>query len=284
MVIEGDGRKDGMRLFSDNSVDAIISDHPWLDPKSNKGGNQNFTSDYDCFRYELSDFEEKARVLKPGHFLVEILPEENASNFEYLYQIKKMAEQAGLYYYTKIPWKKGNVVSNTGRKSKNVEDVCFFAKGRQARSLRPDAKKILSGEKDARMSGTSYMLPTAFTSEEEEPLLDIKEFDCQPPSKKERIHQAEKPVSLRNLILEAITLPGEVVIDQYAGSGSSGESILYKKRIGILFEILHSNIVNIASRLGAKNVLKLTELMDEQPKREEKSLNKPKVVEQLAFL
>ena len=36
--------------------------------------------------------------------------------------------------------KKGRFIANTGRKSKNTEDVCFFTKGR-ARDLRPDAKK-----------------------------------------------------------------------------------------------------------------------------------------------
>ena len=63
ILIEGNGRD--LSFLEDNSVDAIITDHPWLDKKSNKGGNRGF-ADYNCFEYKLSDFEEKARILKDG--------------------------------------------------------------------------------------------------------------------------------------------------------------------------------------------------------------------------
>lgn len=88
-LIEGDGRD--LSILKDCSVDCIITDHPWADTKSNKGGNRSF-ADYEAFRYTVEDFKEKARVLKDGCFLVEFLPAENESNFNYLYEIKKMAE------------------------------------------------------------------------------------------------------------------------------------------------------------------------------------------------
>ena len=89
VLIEGDGRD--LSMLNDNSIDCIFTDHPWLDIKSNKGGTRAFAL-YDCFRYTLEDFKEKARVLKEGCFLVEILPAENENNYEYLYQIKKYGE------------------------------------------------------------------------------------------------------------------------------------------------------------------------------------------------
>ena len=67
VVIEGDGRD--LSMLGDASIDCILTDHPWLDKKSNKGGDRNFAT-YDCFRYTLDDFREKARVLKDGSFLV----------------------------------------------------------------------------------------------------------------------------------------------------------------------------------------------------------------------
>ena len=94
-LIEGDGRD--LSILKDGSVDCIITDHPWADTKSNKGGNRSF-ADYEAFRYTVEDFKEKARVLKDGCFLVEFLPAENESNFNYLYEIKKMAEEAGFLY------------------------------------------------------------------------------------------------------------------------------------------------------------------------------------------
>lgn len=253
VVLEADGRKN-LSMFDDCSVDALILDHPWLDPSSNKGGNRNFTSDYNCFRYTVEDFKEKARVLKEGHFLVEIIPEENASNYDYLYQIKKMAESADLYYYAKVSWKKGLKINNTGRKSKNTEDILFFVKGPKARKLRPDKKKIMKGEVDARMSGTAYMLPTV--------------YDVSPPSSTEKIHQSEKPLGLYEQILEAITLPGELVVDLYAGSGVAGEAALKKGRFAVLLEILRENIERIAHRLGATMIYK-EQLVDERKAKKE---------------
>ena len=137
MLLNGNGRD--LSNIEDNSIDAIITDHPYLDKKSLSGGNRNFAS-YDCFQYEEKDFSEKARVLKDGCFLVEFLPEENANNYKYLYAIKEMAESNGLQYYAKVSWKKGDFVANTGRKAKNTEEILFFTKG-NARKLRIDAKK-----------------------------------------------------------------------------------------------------------------------------------------------
>lgn len=237
ILIEGNGRD--LSFLESNSVDAIITDHPWEDKKSNKGGNRNFAS-YDCFEYELSDFKEKARVLKDGCFLVEMLPAENENNFDYLYNVKKMAQKAGLQYYAKVPWIKGNFVSNTGRKSKNTEDMMFFVKGK-ARALRPDAKKNLA-EPDVKhfMSGTAKMLPT--------------DFNVQAVSKKEAIAQSEKPVGLVEEILNYITFEGELVLDQFAGSGVVGEACLNKNRNCILIEQSPECVENIRKRLDMDTV------------------------------
>ena len=56
VIIEGDGRD--LSMIADSSIDCILTDHPWLDVKSNKGGTRSFAS-YDCFRYTLEDFKEK---------------------------------------------------------------------------------------------------------------------------------------------------------------------------------------------------------------------------------
>lgn len=137
LLINGDGRD--LSIFPDNSIDALVTDHPYSLKASLKGGNRNF-ADYELFQYNDSDFSEKQRVLKPGCFCVEFLPEENGDNYEYLFRVKDMARKAGLDYYASVPWKKTGFVANTGRKAKDTENVVFFTKGR-ARDLRPDAKK-----------------------------------------------------------------------------------------------------------------------------------------------
>lgn len=220
MLVQGNGRD--LSFLEDNSIDAIITDHAYDLKKSLKGGNRDFAA-YDCFQYTQEDFDEKYRVLKKGHFLVEFMPEENGDNYEYLYQIKKMAKEAGLEYYAKVAWKKGNFVANTGRKSKNTEEIAFFTKGR-ARDLRPDAKKDKAEPGISHyMSGAKGMLPTV--------------FDVEPPKQKSRTHQAEKPVELLQQILEFVTEEKEWVLDQFAGSFSLGEAAWLSDRNSICIEI-----------------------------------------------
>lgn len=232
-LVEGDGRD--LSFIKDKSLDCIITDHPWSDEKANKGGNRAFAS-YECFRYTQEDFNEKARVLKDGCFLVEMIPAENESNYDYLYQLKKMAEAAGFLYYAKVPWTKGTFVGNTGRKAKNSEDMMIFSLGK-ARNMRPDAKKDKADPTVKHyMSGANGMLPT--------------DFNVQPPAKADRIHQAEKPVGLVEQLLDFLTFEGELVLDQFAGSGVVGEACIKKNRKCILIEKSKECINNIVKRLN----------------------------------
>lgn len=230
VVLEGDGRD--LSIFEDSSIDCIITDHPWLDEKSNKGGNRAF-AEYNCFQYTKRDFLEKMRVLKEGCFLVEVIPEENSNNYQYLYELKQMAEEVGLQYYSKVPWKKGCFVSNTGRKAKNMQDIMIFSKGK-ARAMRFDKKKSMQAETECYMSGTNGMLPAY--------------FDVEPVKKAQRIHQSELPCNLIEQIIEFLTLPGEIILDQFAGSGVVGEAALKTNRNCILIEQVTEIVDRIQDR------------------------------------
>lgn len=242
LLVNGDGRD--LSMIKDKSIDGIITDHPYDLQKSLTGGNRKFAT-FELFRYETRDFKEKQRVLKDGAFLVEFLPEESEVNYEYLYEIKKMAQESGLKYFAKVAWKKGNFVSNTGRKSKNVEDVMIFSNG-EPRNLKIDAKKNLAEAKENNldikgktsyeirdmlqesglnvyyMKGTNGMLPTA--------------FDYQPKNVKDKIMEAEKPVELIEEIIEYISKPYETLLDQFAGSGNFVIACNNKNRNSIAIE------------------------------------------------
>lgn len=236
VLIEGDGRD--LSQINDGSIDCIITDHPW-ESKANKGGNRNF-AEYDCFEYTLEDFKEKARVLKDGSFLVECIPAENETNFDYLYKLKKLAQEAGFEYYAKVPWVKGTFVSNTGRKSKNSEDLMIFSKGKP-RALRLDAKKTKALGIETFMSGTNKMLPT--------------DFNVQAVSNQNKICQSEKPSELFEQLLEYITFENEVVLDQFAGSGSVGVACIKKKRKCILIEKAKDCVDKIVNRIGMEKIV-----------------------------
>ena len=243
VLIKGNGRD--LSMIEDKSIDCIITDHPWENSKANKGGNRDF-ADYDCFKYEQRDFDEKARVLKDGCFLVEFLPYESETNFDYLYEIKKMAQKSGFQYYALVPWKKGTFVSNTGRVSKDKETMMFFSKG-NPRCLRRDAMKnkaealknnfeikgltaediekllIKNNLPTYKMSGANGMLPA--------------EFNYQPPSRDEKIHKAEKPAELIAEIMKYVTLKGETVLDTFGGSGSTAVAGKIAERNTITIEL-----------------------------------------------
>ena len=98
------------------------------------------------------------------------------------------------------------------------------------------------------MKGTSGMLPTEFQSEVEN---FPKEFDFQPRSRTQKVMEAEKPVALMVSIIEYISLPDELLLDQFGGSGNFGIACLNTNRNAIIvekdeqtFERMKDNIVN----------------------------------------
>jgi site-specific DNA-methyltransferase (adenine-specific) len=82
-------------------------------------------------------------------------------------------------------------------------------------------------------------------------------FDFQKPGKKDMIHQAEKPQELLEAIMDYVTLEGETVLDQFAGSGVLGAAALAKGRRSILIELADEFIAKIKARLGLKEELVL---------------------------
>lgn len=222
LLIEGNGRK--MVGIEDNSCAAIITDHPYKDGTAHKGGNRDFTP-YETFKYTLEDFKEKARVIEPGGYVIEFLPHELASNVDYLYEIKKMAEKSGLSFYTKLLWKKP--VSNTGRVKKCIEDIYVFSKGKP---------RILN-------EGCSNDKPLAYATKNMlEQILDY------PINKATRNHPAEKPMELLEYLLEQFTKEEDIVVDQFGGSCNMIKAATKKNRFAIVYELCHDTVMKAVER------------------------------------
>jgi DNA modification methylase len=66
----------------------------------------------------------------------------------------------------------------------------------------------------------------------------------------ERIHAAQKPVELMEKFILDTTTSGCVILDMFAGSGSTGVAALKNKRKAILFEVEKANCIMIKSRLS----------------------------------
>lgn len=63
---------------------------------------------------------------------------------------------------------------------------------------------------------------------------NILEFDC--ISKKERLHSSQKPVSLFQYLIKTYTQAGGIVLDTFAGSGTTAIACLNTNRCYILME------------------------------------------------
>jgi DNA modification methylase len=66
----------------------------------------------------------------------------------------------------------------------------------------------------------------------------------------DRLHAAQKPLGIMQKFIEDMTTEGCVVLDMFAGAGTTGEAALKTKRKAILFELEPANCVLIRSRLG----------------------------------
>ena len=90
------------------------------------------------------------------------------------------------------------------------------------------------------MKGTNGMLPTM--------------FDYQPRRKQEKVMEAEKPTELIENIIEYISLPKELLLDQFAGSGNFVIACMNTDRNGIAIE-KYSSIFEKAKQNIEDNLL-----------------------------
>ncbi len=240
LLIEGDGRK--MQEIEDESVDCVITDHPWLFKKSHKSGNQKNFADYSCFRYEKQDFIEKARVLKSGSYLVEFLPLESNTNYDYLYSIKKMAKECGLEFYCSCIFRnqpEGTV--NTGRMTKGVQQVVIFSKGKPRKLSR---------------KGVNGYQTREILKYEMEYLINSKQ----------KHHQAEKPIELYEYLINNLTEEEDICLDQFGGSCNMLKASINLNRFAIVYEIAKDYVKNAVERFSLLTLYK----EDDEEKKEEK--------------
>lgn len=224
LLINGDSRN--LTEIEDNSIDCIITDHPWEDKKAHKSGNQKSFADYETFRYQPSDFKAKARVLKEGSFLVEFLPIESATNWEYLEEIKHMAKDEGLEYYTHCIWRNAPEGSiNTGKTTKGVQQLIIFSKGKPRKLSREGVNAYQTREI------LNYEITMLLKNSEKH-------------------HQAEKPIELYEYLIKNLTEEKEVCLDQFGGACNMLKASVNLNRFAIVYELAKDFCEKAKERFG----------------------------------
>ena len=224
LLIHGDARQ--LTELEDNSIDCIITDHPWEDKKAHRSGNQKNFADYSTFRYTLDDFKAKARVLKPGAYLAEFLPVESSTNYEYLYEIKQLAKKCGLEYYTHCIWRnapEGTI--NTGKTTKGVQQIVIFSKGKP--------------RKLSKASVNAYQTTNILNYEIEILLRN-----------KDKHHQAEKPIALYEYLIRNFTEENDICLDQFGGSCNIIQAAINTNRFAICYELAKEFVTNAVKRFN----------------------------------
>ena len=85
---------------------------------------------------------------------------------------------------------------------------------------------------------------------------NVLSYDTVPGNRK--IHPTEKPVALLRQLIETSTVQGEIVLDMFGGSGSTGEAVIQTGRKFILIEkdpAYHAGICERLSKLSNPQLL-----------------------------
>jgi len=148
LLINGENRD--LSAIKDNSIDAIITDRPEylnrfnidLFVKHNKV----------AYRFDTNDFKEKQRILKPGRFIIEIMPQRYIDDYEKLCKIKNGARKGECEYYSILTWSKmlSDLDEILGK-----EKILLFSKGAPRDFYMSQADITKENEE-------KYELPTVF--------------------------------------------------------------------------------------------------------------------------
>lgn len=256
---------DAFQKITDNSVDFIATDPPyfldgmgdeWSDVELKKkearagairGLPVGMKFDplqgkrLEKFFYNVS--KEAARVLKPGGFMVSF------SQGRLFHRIAVAAEDAGFEVRDMLVWEhnggqgKAFTQSHFVQKMKipNTEKEAIIKKLQQRKTpqLRPKFEAMLLAQKPKQGTfvenwlkwGTGLIQPNFET--QQTTIFNYKKSH----TRKEIDHMTVKPLDLMERLIEVFSIPRQVVLDPFMGSGTTGVAALRKGRKFIGFEI-----------------------------------------------
>ncbi|MGB3470953.1 MAG: site-specific DNA-methyltransferase [Erythrobacter sp.] len=214
---------EAMRSLPDNSIDCVFADPPYNlqlggDLNRPDGSEVDAVTDhwdqFDSFR-AYDDFTrawlgEARRVLKPDGALWVI------GSYHNIYRVGAILQDLGFWILNDIVWRKTNPMPNfKGTRFTNAHETLIWASmGEKARyHFNYRAMKTLNDELQMR---SDWVLPICSGGER------LKEGG-------KKAHPTQKPESLLYRVLLATTETGDVVLDPFFGTGTTGA---VAKRLG----------------------------------------------------
>lgn len=208
---------EGLNRLAEGSVDLIITDPAYESLERHRAVGTTTRLTKAWFPIFPNDrFDElmtaASFALKPGAHLYTLSDDETS------YVIAESARAAGLRLWNRLPWDKRRTPDDKGMgyHYRNIfEWVLFFQK-----------------------------LPTELRA-----LNDRSQVNFLQYPKVTNGYPTEKPVGLWKQLVENSTQPGQVVVDPFCGSGSSGQATLELGRHYVGFDILQDAVTATESRL-----------------------------------
>jgi len=238
-VIEGDC-VEWMRRLPEGAVDLIFADPPYnlqlggelLRPNNTRV--DGVEEDWDKFhgfaeydRFTRDWLAAARRLLKPEGALWVI------GSYHNIYRVGAILQDLGFWILNDVVWRKTNPMPNfRGRRFTNAhETLLWCARDREARyTFNYESMKALNEELQMR---SDWFLPVCGGSER------LKRDDGH------KAHPTQKPEALLHRILLASTRPGDLVLDPFFGTGTTGAVAKRLKRRFIGIES-NSDYVRIA--------------------------------------
>ncbi|MGE4350742.1 MAG: site-specific DNA-methyltransferase [Bdellovibrionales bacterium] len=208
---------ENMRALPSGCVDAIFADPPYylqlggdllrpdhslVDAVDDDWDKFSDFADYDQFTHDW--LKEAKRLLKPDGSLWVI------GSYHNIFRVGAILQNLGFWILNDIIWCKSNPMPNfRGKRFTNAhETMIWAAKSQNARPcFNYEAMKNMNDEKQMR---SDWYLPICSGKERRK------------DDKGEKLHPTQKPESLLYRVINSSTRPGDIILDPFFGSGTTG--------------------------------------------------------------
>jgi modification methylase len=222
-VIEGDC-VENMRALPDGMADLVFADPPYnlqlknelrrpdqskVDAVDDEWDQFSSFAEYDRFTREW--LTEARRVMKDSGTLWVI------GSYHNIFRVGAILQDLGFWILNDVVWRKTNPMPNfRGRRFTNAHETLIWAtkSAKQQYTFNYEAMKALNDELQMR---SDWNLPICAGHER------LKGADGQ------KAHSTQKPESLLHRVIVSSTKPGDIVLDPFFGSGTTGA---VAKRLG----------------------------------------------------
>lgn len=190
----------------DESIDSLISDlpYPWLDRWVGKGSTRKRMQwEFEKKEVDLELGRELFRVLKEGAHVFLFVPADTKTTKPHIDAMCELLEDCGFQFHKRFIWNKMHIgMGYSGRAS--YEGILYLSRGKKKKPCDLTIPDVLSHR---------------------------------PVKPKARLHPCEKPIPLLQQLIRFATLPGEMLLDCFAGSCSTGKAALSLGRNSLMIDL-----------------------------------------------